>query len=179
MTAMQTQKEPTRGRGLPHTCAYRFPPSGLITVTPWRQASIFRPCPLADCRYLEEFWLGILGPTATWLARHLSRLVVTQSDADRSQLGVTVDISELGARLGVSSRPLHDSVLVRGINRLVMFNFVTPTGVDKSALAVRASTPRVSDRLVARMHPSHRHTHRLWMAQSATDELGCCVPQRH
>lgn len=176
---MQTQQQSTRRRAVTRTREYVLPPSGYLNVVPWRQASIARPCPLSDCRYFEQFWLGILGPTATWLARHLSRLVMTEPVDSTSPVGTTVDISELGARLGVSAHPLHESVLSRAINRLVMFNLVAPSDTDSSTLVVRTNTPRVSDRLVARMHPSLRDAHWQWMTQSSTGELECCVPQRH
>jgi hypothetical protein len=176
---MQTQRPAKRMRGATDTCAYTLPPSGLVAVTPWRQVNISGACPLAECRYLEDFWLGILGPTATLLARHLSRLVTTQADTSSSPTGITVDVAELGARLGVSTQPLHDSVLSRAINRLVMFKLVIPSRNDDAVLAVRTSTPRLSDRLVTRLHPALQHAHMNWMAQQATGELECCVPQRH
>ncbi|MFM8870428.1 MAG: hypothetical protein ACKOFD_02480 [Actinomycetota bacterium] len=179
MTSMQTQQQTMSGRATARTCEFLLPSTGLITVAPWRQASITRSCPLAECRYLEQFWLGILGPTATWLARHLSRLVMAQSEVNTSHVGITVDISELGARLGVSTQPLHDSVLSRAINRLIMFNFAAPSGSDESVLEMRTTAPRVSDRLVARMHPSLRDAHWQWVSQSVTGEPECCVPQRH
>ena len=176
---MQTQNQSTSARASIRTCEYLLPSSGVFTVAPWRQTSIAQSCPLAECQYLERFWLGILGPTATWLARHLTRLVIAQPEVNTSEVGTTIDVSELGARLGVSIQPLHDSVLSRAINRLVMFNFAVPSGIDSSILEVRTYAPRVSDRLVARMHPSVRHAHWQWMSQSVTGEPECCVPQRH
>ena len=60
---------------------------GSITVRPWIDPVVdddgFDP----RSRYVEVFWLGVLGPTATWLLR---RLV-----AGRLQMGVCSDESLL------------------------------------------------------------------------------------
>lgn len=161
MASMQTQQSPANYRHIARTAEFVLPSSGILRVSRWRQSSIEPNCELPECRYLEQFWLGILGPTSTWLARHLARMVLTlpeacaafrDSDGGRD-IEYSVDIAELGARLGVSAEPLHNSVLSRAFKRLVMFNFAAPSSSDSSALVVRTQTTQVPDRLVARMHP--------------------------
>ncbi len=177
---MRTEHQPVRARTPTRPTVYALPPSGLLTITAWRHAIVTPSCDLATCTYLERFWLGILGPTATWLARYLSRVITDANCRPDPPVALSIDWHELSARLGVSAQPLHDSVLARAFNRLIMFNFATTLGqVGVPCLAVRTTAPRVPDRLLSRLHPVLREEHNRWSSHRVTGGPGCSCPLPH
>jgi hypothetical protein len=65
-------------------------------------------------RYVEVFWLPVLGPTSLWLLRHCSF---------HTEHGpYTVDARTLGRSLGVGAGPGRHNPLIRSLDRLVSFH---------------------------------------------------------
>ncbi|MCE2855737.1 MAG: hypothetical protein LW606_08570 [Ilumatobacteraceae bacterium] len=179
MMTMQTQQHLPNSRPHPRTDAFGLPHTGLLNIRTWRHTPVSDPRLCTGDMYLETFWLGVLGPTATWLTRHLTKLLAVASSDDVAGV-VTIDVVELGARLGVSSQPTHDSVLSRAFNRLIMFNFAVPLyDSGMQCLAIRTIVPRIPDRLISRFHPVLRDEHNLWFSHRLTDELGYSAPLLH
>jgi hypothetical protein len=87
-----------------------------LTVRPWPDPVIDvlgqHPC----SSYVETFYLGILGPSTTWLLRHL----VTTLEASGDE-GFTLELPETARRLGLGERSGRNSPLVRTVGRLVRF----------------------------------------------------------
>jgi hypothetical protein len=87
-----------------------------LTVRPWRDPVIDvigqHPC----SSYVETFYLGVLGPSTTWLLRH----VVTTLEASGDD-GFVLDLAETARRLGLGERSGRNSPLVRTVGRLVRF----------------------------------------------------------
>ena len=180
MTTMRTEHQPARTRTPSRPTVYALPPSGLLTITAWRHAIVTPSCDLATCTYLERFWLGILGPTATWLTRYLSRVITDANRRPDPPVARSIDWHELSARLGVSAHPLHDSVLSRAVNRLIMFNFATTLDhAGEPCLAVRRTAPRIPERLLDRLHPVLLEEHIQLSFQRFTGEPGCSCPLPH
>ena len=105
--------------------------------------------------YVELFWLGILGPTATWLLR---RLV---SGLDHFPDGYELDLAETAAALGLSGVHSRNSPFGRALHRCAMFGLAQPT---RTGLAVRRRVPPLAARHLERL-PSHlKEAHADWSA---------------
>lgn len=73
-------------------------------------------------RYVERFWLGILGPSTTLLLRRLA-------DALDANHGVAhVDLADLAAELGIGHKGGRNSPLARSLQRATRFGAARPAG---------------------------------------------------
>src|SRR2546423_10013711 len=95
-------------------------PTDVLTIRPW-------PDPVIDAlgfdprsRYVEQFWLGILGPSTTWLLRRLAAGLEAEPSGFDLQLAETARALGLGAHGGRHSpfvrapppgRPFHPAHL--------------------------------------------------------------------
>jgi hypothetical protein len=105
--------------------------------------------------YVERFWLGILGPSATWLVRHLvDRL-------DRAPDGYHLDLDECATALGLGRRPGAQGVFPRTLARCCQFGATRL--VDAGTLQVRRRLPPLTRRQIARLPESLRDDHARWM----------------
>lgn len=111
--------------------------------------------------YVDVFWLGVLGPTSTWILRHLDRGLA------RYPLGFEADLVELAAMLGLSSTLSTSSPFVRALNRCEMFGVARRV---PGAMAVRRRLPRLSVRQLARLPDSIQAMHRTWQRRPRPDE---------
>ena len=104
-----------------------------------------------DSRYVETFWLPILGPSATWALRRLARIAVTND--------MTISVAELARALGLGSGIGRNSMIARTLSRLVMFGMAR---WDGQALAVRQAAAPLPARHLDRLTPSLRRAHERW-----------------
>ncbi len=138
-------------------------PTTRIVVHPWLDPVVDDTGHDPRSRYVELFWLGVLGPTATWLLRRLVAGFEQHPD------GYELDLEETARSMGlgyVSGRtgPFH-----RAIQRCVMFGVAhrVPDG-----LAVRRRVPTLSGHHVRRMPESLRLDHHEWIRTTIhLDEL--------
>ncbi len=114
----------------------------------------------ATSSYVETFWLPILGPSATWALRRLATLAATPG-------GVRIPTAELARSIGVSAGTGRNSVIVRTLNRLVMFGVARWEG---DGLAVRRSLAPLPARHLLRLSPALRHAHDRVVSAQAPDE---------
>jgi hypothetical protein len=147
---------PTSGAGTRHL-------DESIVVRPWLDPVVdddgFDP----RSRYVEVFWLGVLGPTATWLLR---RLV---AGLERSPEGYDLDLHATAQAMGLSYASGRSSPFSKALQRCVMFGLAHP--VD-GGLAVRRRVPPVSFRHLRRMPESVQAAHADWLHTSiAVDDL--------
>jgi len=138
-------------------------PVGSITVRPWIDPVVdddgFDP----RSRYVEVFWLGVLGPTATWLLR---RLV---AGLERSPDGYELDLHATAQAMGLSYTSGRASPFSKALQRCVMFGLAHP--ID-GGLAVRRRVPPISFRHLRRMPESVQAAHADWLGTSiGVDEL--------
>ncbi len=103
--------------------------------------------------YVERFWLGILGPSATWLLRSISY------GFDRSPSGFNLAPGDTARVLGLGDRTGKYSPLQRSITRLCTFEFAYFRG---ETLVVRWRVPWLEPRQVARLSAALQDEHRLW-----------------
>lgn len=114
-------------------------------------------------RYVELFWLGVLGPTATWLLR---RLV---AGLEQSPGGYELDLHATARALGLSYTAGRASPFSKALQRCVMFGLAHP--VD-SGLAVRRRVPPITVRHLQRMPEQLQVAHHEWQCTTiGLDEL--------
>ena len=138
-------------------------PGHSITVRPWLDPVVdddgFDP----RSRYVEVFWLGVLGPTATWLLR---RLV---AGLEHSPEGYQLDLQATAQAMGLSYTSGRSSPFSKALQRCVMFGLAHPI---EGGLAVRRRVPAISFRHLRRMPESVQAAHADWLHTAiGVDEL--------
>lgn len=132
-------------------------PLDSLTVLAWPDDVIdavgHHPCSL----YVEEFWLGVLGPSTTFLLRHL----VTTLEASPS--GYDLPLAVTARRLGLGDKGGRHSPFMRSIARLVQFELATMS--DDHTLAVRRRVPPLSRRQVMRLPELLQTAHARWQQE--------------
>lgn len=136
-------------------------PSELFVVMPWRD-------PLVDAvghdprsPYVEQFWLGVLGPSTTFLMRRLA------SGFDAYPDGFELDLPDTAAALGLTLLG-PQGPFARAISRCVQFGLAQP---HSHGLLVRRRVPPLSQRHVGRLSPALQAAHQRWVdveAEAAT-----------
>lgn len=117
-------------------------PEPTLRVEPWPDPVVDRIGHPLRSSYVEDYWLGILGPTTTWLLRRLDAALDGHPD------GVTIDLATLAGSLGLTFEPGHAGPFGRALHRSVMFGLAQPVG---ARLAVRRAAPPLSARQLARL----------------------------
>src|SRR3954447_27014794 len=104
-------------------------PVDCLTVRPW-------PDPVIDVvgidprsHYVETFWLGVLGPSTTWLVRKLV------AGLEASPAGFDLDLEETAHCLRLRHKGGRHSPFIRALTRCVQFDVAQPQG--EGVLAVR------------------------------------------
>ncbi len=113
-------------------------------------------------RYVELYWLGIIGPSTCWLLRRLSYGLEVNPD------GFDLDFTETAASLGLGSRLGKNSPFRRALQRLCVFELARPHG--PGGLAVRTSIPPLPLRHASRLPESLQRSHRRWLAEQRLSE---------
>ncbi|MEY3805528.1 MAG: hypothetical protein RIR69_340 [Actinomycetota bacterium] len=132
----------------------------LIRVIPWTDPVVEATGYPIDDPYVEMFWLPILGPTATWLARRLVSGLVHSTDVN----GYTCDMTDLASALGVSYTHGRHSPFVRALQRCAMFGVSENIAVEPiRTIAVRTMLPRIPHRHLARLPHQLRIAHEDWV----------------
>jgi len=130
------------------------PHADAIIVRPWLDPLIDDDGFDARSRYVETFWLGVLGPTATWLLR---RLV---AGLERSPTGYELDLQATAQAMGLGFTRGRSSPFSKALQRCVMFGLAHP--ID-GGLAVRRRVPHVSVRHLRRMPETLQRAHGAWV----------------
>lgn len=124
-----------------------------VVIRPWVDPVVdaigFDP----HSRYVELFWLGILGPTATWLLRRLA------FGLDHYPDGYELDLSETATALGLSFVPGRHSPFLRSLQRCVLFGMANE---GPGGLAVRRRVPPLANRQIDRLPPHLKAAHAEW-----------------
>jgi len=124
-----------------------------MEIRPWSDAVIDKVGHDARSRYVEQFWLGILGPSTTWFLRLIAHRLDTEPDGFELDLRATARTLGLGA-----GGPLQ-----RTIDRASRFGLARESGLD--ALDVRRRLPPLNRGQVARLHEAARQAHADWQEQ--------------
>ena len=132
-----------------------IPMTDSLTVRPW-------PDPVIDALghdprslYVETFWLGTLGPSTTWLLRHLA------AGLERSPEGFELPLADTARRLGLGDKGGRHSPFMRALARCVQFE-MAQLGDDR-VLSVRRRLPPLNRRQVNRLPAALQEAHQRWV----------------
>jgi hypothetical protein len=104
--------------------------------------------------YVERFWLGLLGPSSTWLLR---RLV---AGLDDSPDGYELDLALTATEIGLGARSGRHSPFLRSIDRCCRFGAAHQ--VDDTTLRVRRKLPPLTRIQIARLPAALQQAHEAW-----------------
>jgi hypothetical protein len=129
-----------------------------LTVRPWPDEVIdslgFDP----RSPYVEQFWLGILGPSTTWLLRRIG------TGFDAAPDGFELPLGETARALGLGDRGGRNSPFLRTVNRMIQFELALVVSARDGELAVRRRLPPLSRRQLIRLSPDLQAAHERWQA---------------
>ena len=112
--------------------------------------------------YVEQFWLGILGPSTIWLLRHC------RHELDRSPNGFVLDLGDTAGALGLGHNGGRNSPLARSIARACRFGAARPAGAGE--LEVRRRLPPLNRGQLGRLPPLLQRRHQAFVeAHDAAD----------
>jgi hypothetical protein len=130
-----------------------------LTVRPWADDVIdslgFDP----RSPYVERFWLGVLGPSTTWLLRRIA------AGFDHHPQGFEMALGETARALGLGDRGGRHSPFLRTVNRMIQFELAQVVSPGAGELAVRRRVPPLSRRQIARLSPTLQAAHERWQAE--------------
>jgi hypothetical protein len=139
-------------------------PVETLTVVPWPDPVIdavgHHPC----SPYVENFWLPVLGPSTTFLLRHL----VTGLEAAADEDGFELPLAVTARRLGLGEKGGRHGPFLRSVARLVQFELAELDDGDEIAattLAVRRRVPPLNRRQVVRLPELLQAAHVRWQEE--------------
>ena len=128
-----------------------------LHIVQWNDP-IADPHGLHPCsRYVELYWLGIIGPSTTWLLRRINYGLEVHGD------GFDLHLPDTARSLGLGDKMGKNSPFRRALARLVTFELARPHGPGE--LAVRARIPPLPLRHLSRLPESLQRSHRRWAAE--------------
>lgn len=128
---------------------------GAIRLMAWVDAVVDNLGHDPRSSYVETYWLGILGPSTTWLIRRLA------AELEVAPLGVDIDLLDLAGCLGLGGHQGHNSSFNRSMTRLTDFGLSRPHG--RGALEVRRRLPPLNRRQLLRLPASLQERHRRYL----------------
>jgi len=133
-------------------------PTETLHVRPW-------PDPVIDAlghdprsAYVERFWLGVLGPSTTWLLRRLA------AGLEAEPAGFDLSLPDTARALGLGGEG-RSSPFVRALARCCQFELALASGPGE--LSVRRRLPPLNRRQLARLPAPVQEEHERWQAAEA------------
>ncbi len=139
--------------------------SRLIRAQPWIDNVVDRRGFDPRDRYVDTYWLGVIGPTATWIMRRLAEAF------DQCPDGFAIPVDALAASIGVSAAKGAASPFDRAVGRCLRFGLARPnrtlstTRPDDLVLDVRRRLPQVPARSLRRLPEHLINTHDDWIRE--------------
>jgi hypothetical protein len=130
-----------------------------VRVIPWVDPVVDRRGHDPRSAYVELFWLGVLGPTATWLLRRLVAGFDAQPD------GYELDVPATARALGLSVAKGVASPFAKAVKRCMMFGVAHHVS---DGWAVRRRVPVIPQRHLVRLPDDLQAAHSDW-ASSTVD----------
>jgi hypothetical protein len=128
-----------------------------LNVRPW-------PDPVIDSlghdprsAYVEQFWLGVLGPSTTWLLRRLA------AGLEAEPAGFELHLPDTARALGLGDKTGRHGPFVRALGRCCQFGLAQPH--DAMTLAVRRKLPPLNRRQVERLPEVLQRAHTEWQEE--------------
>ncbi|MDE0654231.1 MAG: hypothetical protein OXI26_11325 [bacterium] len=119
---------------------------------------------------MELFWLGVLGPSATWLIR---RLALRLEEAPE---GVIVNTAEIAGEIGLGGRQALQSAFERAFERCCRFGLMQRG--RHNTLFVRTRLPDLTARMAERLPTRLRVLHDAWRRQPGADPARIATLER-
>lgn len=135
--------------------------SDVLSIRPWADEVIDRNGFDPRSPYVERFWLGVLGPSTTWLLRRVA------AGFDAAPDGFDMPLADTARALGLGDRGGRNSPFLRTLNRVIQFELAQVSGATE--LSVRRHLPPLSRRHVARLSPALQEAHERWQAEQLKD----------
>jgi hypothetical protein len=133
-----------------------------IRITPWIDPLVERRGHDPRSSYVERFWLGTLGPTATWLVRRLVAGFATNPD------GYQLDMVATAQALGLSYSRGPSSAFAKAFTRCIMFGLAHQRS---DGYAFRRLLPDVARRQLERMPEALQREHDGWLQDARCHRL--------
>jgi hypothetical protein len=122
-----------------------------LRVEPWPDPVIDEVGHDPRSGYVETFWLPVLGPSTTWLLRHLAIKL------EESPEGIELDVEDTARSLGLGERLGPNAPFARTLKRCVDFDMAEWRG--RRLLAVRRWLPPLARRHLRRLPESLQTRH--------------------
>lgn len=135
------------------------PLAGSIRVRAWPDEYLADHGHDVRSGYVELFWLGVLGPTATVLLRRLA------GGLDRSPDGYRLPVVDTARSLGLGPPTSRHSPFIRALHRCVIFRVARFVDAD---VEVRRRLPTLSSAQLRRLPESLQAAHRMIEDRVAT-----------
>ena len=126
-----------------------------LAIEPWPDPVIDRLGHDPRSAYVERFWLSILGPSTVVLLRRLAL------ELDDHPEGVTLDLAETAASIGVGMKGGRQSAFMRTVDRVCRFGGARWQGPDQ--LGVRRKLPPLTRGQLVRLSPGLQQQHEAWV----------------
>jgi hypothetical protein len=129
-------------------------PIATLEVRAWPDVVIDEVGHDVHSAYVERFWLGVLGPSATWLLRRL--VAGLEADPD----GFELDLALAASELGLGGRSGRHSPFFRTIERCGRFGATQLVG--DHTIRVRRKLPPLTRLQIARLPEPVQRAHQSW-----------------
>jgi len=127
--------------------------AATATIRPWVDPVVDERGHDPRSAYVERYWLGVIGPTATWIMRRFA------DEFDHAPDGFVIDLAHTATSMGLSYARGAHSPFGKALHRCVMFGLAQPT---EEGWAVRRRVPSVARRHLARLPDDVRAAHDEW-----------------
>ncbi len=131
-----------------------FDTSDTLRVESWPDPIIDQHGVDPRSDYVEQVWLGVLGPSTVWLLRRLAH------ELDDSPLGFELDLATTALSLGLGGTGRSGS-LMRSLGRACQFGMAR--AIDGQTLQVRRRLPPATQSQLRKLPDRARDVHDEWM----------------
>ena len=128
-----------------------------VLVRPWVDPLVDELGHDLRSHYVERYWLGILGPSTTFLLRRIA------TELDHSPDGFTLHLADTARSLGLGARSGRNSPFLRALDRLCQFGLARR---HQDQLDVRRRVPPLTRVHLARLPESLQAEHQDWLDRS-------------
>ena len=135
-------------------------PAPRLAIEPWPDPVIDRLGHDPRSAYVERFWLSILGPSTVVLLRRLA------VELDQHPEGVSLDLAETAASIGVGMKGGRQSAFMRTVDRVCRFGGARWQGPEQ--LGVRRKLPPLTRGQLLRLSPGLQQQHEAWVGSTTT-----------
>lgn len=156
MALEETHGTPTTANPSQNTSALTFPEETLI-VRPWHDPILEKAGHDPRSRYVEQYWVAILGPSSTLLLRRFAAGLEHHPD------GFEIDPKAWALELGLGIRGGKNGPFWRSIDRACRFGAARRHG---NIVAVRNKLAPLSARQVEKLPPHLQRAHNIWVASA-------------